>query len=393
MPNFMNLLLLGLLAAGHCELMVTFVNRIHALAMTHKRLHGLRRIHDILLPTVPLWMFYSLGMTGPKLLWGGSWYDVSLPWRIYLAVCSLGLLGLIWTALRWNFSRPTDLMVGISRQIDPAPPDSWESHIGPGPYQQLVRLPFNQQFSFEINEKQFRHPQLNNEGSEFSIWHLSDWHLQTTVRRQYFDRVIAKIKETPADLIVFSGDLLEHAECLDWIPQTLGELKAAHGCWFILGNHDWNLQFQGLPVDQIRQLLTGCGWQDLGSQCVSFRIGAQQIAMAGDETPWLGVQPLWEGVSLDAFRILVSHTPDHLANARRDGVHLMLAGHTHGGQVRLPGIGPVYSPSRHGCRYASGEFWKPPTLLHVSRGLSGQHPLRVRCRPEVTRLVLRGSAK
>ena len=93
-----------------------------------------------------------------------------------------------------------------------------------------------------------------------------------------------------------------------------------------------------------------------------------------------------------AFRLLVSHSPDNLRRARGAAIDLMLSGHTHGGQVQLPGIGPVFAPSRFGVQYASGTFWEPPTLLHVSRGLGGRHPLRIRCRPEVTCITLRASA-
>jgi predicted MPP superfamily phosphohydrolase len=70
-------------------------------------------------------------------------------------------------------------------------------------------------------------------------------------------------------------------------------------------------------------------------------------------------------------------------------VDLMLSGHNHGGQVVLPIIGPVYAPSRFGVQYAGGVFWKDPTLLYVSRGISGQHPLRLNCPPELTKLILR----
>ena len=67
----------------------------------------------------------------------------------------------------------------------------------------------------------------------------------------------------------------------------------------------------------------------------------------------------------------------------------MLAGHTHGGQGRLPLIGPVLSPSFHGSRYASGDFYKSPTTMHVSRGLSGTHLIRINCRPQLSLLTLR----
>ncbi len=67
----------------------------------------------------------------------------------------------------------------------------------------------------------------------------------------------------------------------------------------------------------------------------------------------------------------------------------MLAGHTHGGQIRFPRIGPILAPSRYGVRFASGVFHLPPMVMHVSRGLSGLQPLRFNCPPELARLVLR----
>ncbi len=67
----------------------------------------------------------------------------------------------------------------------------------------------------------------------------------------------------------------------------------------------------------------------------------------------------------------------------------MLAGHTHGGQIRFPLVGAIFAPSRFGVRYACGVFHETPTVMHVSRGLSGLDPLRYNCAPELTKLVLR----
>jgi predicted MPP superfamily phosphohydrolase len=69
----------------------------------------------------------------------------------------------------------------------------------------------------------------------------------------------------------------------------------------------------------------------------------------------------------------------------------MLAGHTHGGQIRLPVIGPIVAPSLFGVKYASGVFYEAPTLVHVSRGVSGLDPIRINCPPEVTKLILRAA--
>src|SRR4051795_13357971 len=69
-----------------------------------------------------------------------------------------------------------------------------------------------------------------------------------------------------------------------------------------------------------------------------------------------------------SFRILLSHTPDNLFWAKSNGFNLVLAGHTHGGQIRLPRLGAIIAPSFHGSRYAGGLYFEPPTLMHVSRG-------------------------
>ena len=87
--------------------------------------------------------------------------------------------------------------------------------------------------------------------------------------------------------------------------------------------------------------------------------------------------------------MLLSHSPDQLSWARQNRVTLMLAGHTHGGQGRLPLAGPLLSPSVHGSRYASGDFYKPPTTMHVTRGICGKHLMRINCRPELSLITLR----
>jgi uncharacterized protein len=118
----------------------------------------------------------------------------------------------------------------------------------------------------------------------------------------------------------------------------------------------------------------------------------QPLVIAGTERPWIGEHPHLNGIPPETFRLLLSHTPDNLPWAKGERVDLMLSGHNHGGQVVLPVFGPVYSPSRFGVRYAAGVFWSDPTLLYVSRGVSGKHPLRWNCPPEVTKLVLRAGS-
>ena len=88
------------------------------------------------------------------------------------------------------------------------------------------------------------------------------------------------------------------------------------------------------------------------------------------------------------LRIALAHSPDQLAWAQAGQFDLMLAGHTHGGQIRLPWIGPIFTPSRMGVLHSSGLFNAPPTVLHVTRGVSGLLPLRLNCPPEMAHLRL-----
>ncbi len=218
-----------------------------------------------------------------------------------------------------------------------------------------------------------------------SILHLSDWHFMGTVSKPFFEEVSELLAKEPVDLVCFTGDLIDSMKCVDWIPETLAKLNGKYGSYFILGNHDW---YQEPEV--IRDAVSQIGWVNVASRTVEVEINDVVLQIGGDETPWMGTQPEFSKIA--DFRLLLCHTPDNFQDAQNSQVDLMLSGHNHGGQAQLPFVGPVYSPSRFGTRYASGIFWESPTLLHISRGLSGRHPFRFRCRPEVTRIVLQSSS-
>src|SRR5262245_45039725 len=129
----------------------------------------------------------------------------------------------------------------------------------------------------------------------------------------------------------------------------------------------------------------------LGNGLDVLDIRGQPMVVIGHEGPWFPPSPDLTGCPKDAFRLCLSHTPDNLPWARRHGIDLVLAGHVHGGQIRFPLIGATFVPSRYSRRYDCGMFFESPTVMHVSRGLAGQHPVRLLCRPEVTRIVLKKS--
>ena len=95
------------------------------------------------------------------------------------------------------------------------------------------------------------------------------------------------------------------------------------------------------------------------------------------------------GAPAEPFRLCLSHTPDNIYWGRDNGVGLMLCGHVHGGQVRVPVVGSIFAPSVYGRRFDCGVFAAGDLVAVVSRGLSGKEPLRFRCHPQVIRLTLR----
>jgi predicted MPP superfamily phosphohydrolase len=244
-------------------------------------------------------------------------------------------------------------------------------------------LPGNEILRVEITEKTLGLPRLPQRLAGLSIAHVSDLHFTGRIGKAYFERVIELTNDLQADLILLTGDLVESAACFSWIEDTLARLSARYGTYFVLGNHD-------LRADprRLRRLLVEAGHVNLGGSWRTIEIDGECVLLAGNELPWMAPAADLAGCPNAALRILLSHSPDQFEFARRHDFDLLLAGHTHGGQVQLPLLGPIFAPSRHGVKYASGTFYEPPTVMHVTRGVSGEVPLRWNCLPEVAKLTL-----
>ena len=119
--------------------------------------------------------------------------------------------------------------------------------------------------------------------------------------------------------------------------------------------------------------------------------------MTGNEMPWYTdvnkLQPLERDPNRMPLRILLSHSPDQIDWAQHIGFDLMFAGHTHGGQISFPLIGPVVAPSKYGVKYASGTFFISNILMHVSRGISGDEAIRINAAPELGQFTIRSKSQ
>lgn len=372
--------------AGMAKLLAIVENSLHSYGFQRVTLQRVRGVHNLLLFSYPWLVLWRVGFAGPK--WATATSTPPFDAAIFLWITP-GLLGfvlLILSTIRhWRYQPPAFETVLRSQVVDVAQRVPMAELVGEGRAKWLATLPGNQQFQLEVCEKSYLMPRLPKAWDGLSIVHFSDLHYRGPVTRRYFEEVMREAAALKGDMIFFTGDLMDHRQCLEWIPSTLGTLSAPLGCYFVLGNHDWYL-----PVtDEMRQRLQSFGWQDTSGRVKELQRGEDRLVLAGTERPWMGTAPKLSTVPEDRFRIVLSHGPDQIDWAEANRVDLMFAGHTHGGQIRLPVLGPVYAPSRYSCRYASGVFYRPPTLMLVTRGISGREPIRYNCRPELTKVVLR----
>jgi len=251
-------------------------------------------------------------------------------------------------------------------------------------------IPGNESLSVSIDRKRLALPRLPLELEGLTIAHLSDLHMTGRVGLEYFKYLVRQVNDLRPDVIVITGDIIEHQSCWPWLEKSLGQLCAPLGVYFILGNHD-----AFIDVQRTRRILVDAGMTCLSGRWVRAEWNGAAVTLGGNELPWMPpAAPLEELPPRRddevEFRLVLCHTPDQFAWCRRADVDLALAGHTHGGQVQLPLLGVLASPSLFGTRYACGLFRRGSTVLHVSRGIGGETPLRWRCPPEVALLELTG---
>jgi uncharacterized protein len=252
-------------------------------------------------------------------------------------------------------------------------------------------------------------PALEPGQPPLTLLHLSDLHLTVADgRRAAFLRELAGL---PADLVVLTGDMLGEPAALAAVLEALGRFRPRLGAVAVLGSndywaprfHNWFSYFRG-PSSRTprsagrnpwRELVAGLedqGWLVLSNR--RERLG--DVELAGMDDPHIRRDNPGVAVPGDAdaarVRIGLVHSPyRHSLDAfERNGYRLLLAGHTHGGQVRLPGVGALVTNCdlpRERVRGLSrwGSSW-----LHVSAGLgtSKYAPFRFACRPEASLLEL-----
>ena len=363
------------LAVGHVALFVVALNMLHSTAIPERVLDGLN-----------LAWLAALVAGLVAMVVGGSWTGWPPAGQAYAVSCLVMALVAIpvVTTVR-AFRRPPSGVATRDSEIDlGAGPDAVDA-IGDGKYSWLLRLPGNHALRLRKVDCELTLPGLPPALDGLAVVHLTDLHFARCYRRAFFEAVADEAARWDADLVAFTGDLLDDAETYDWTEPVMGRLKGRLGQFSILGNHDHSLR-----PGRARRSLRKAGFADLEGRWVRLEVDGATLAIGGTSAPW-GPR-LDYGAAPDAdFRLVLSHSPDQFPAAAAAGVNLILAGHNHGGQVRLPGFGPLLMPSLYSRHFDRGFFRNGSSTLYVSQGVGGKHPIRYGCTPEVTRFVLRAA--
>lgn len=220
---------------------------------------------------------------------------------------------------------------------------------------------------------------------------LSDVHYPYWIRKDQMDRAAKLAMDFKPDAIVMPGDFIDSKaadHCPDMGPVFSG-LRAPDGVLATLGNHDHWCDPDGLNDEFAKH-----GVVNVENRPLVVSRGSARLALTGVGDKWEG-EINWEkalDVPENVPRIVLSHNPD-VAEFTPEGarVDLMLSGHTHGGQVRVPFRGAIRLPSEFGNKYEMGLVEGPRHRVYVTRGVGCLRPVRFLCRPEVTGLVLRAA--
>lgn len=216
------------------------------------------------------------------------------------------------------------------------------------------------------------------------IVQVSDLHVEASPRNEVELPVLVRAQRP--DLIVFTGDALNSARGEERFLACMRELASIAPLYAVEGNWDV-IQFQG------SRILQRSAARVLEGESVDLVLHGVELTLAGLSYGEESTLPeLLRRLPPNRPVVFLNHTPDPILELADAGIDLVLAGHTHGGQVRLPGYGALLTLARHGKRFEAGLYRERGTWLYVNRGLGMEGGLapRVRflARPEVTVLEL-----
>ncbi|HTD92511.1 MAG TPA: metallophosphoesterase [Chitinophagaceae bacterium] len=315
--------------------------------------------------------------------------------------------GIQWVAGKLFFSNTegeTQQGDGISRSVFL----SWAGFIFGGSLFATLIHGFGNKYKYQVKRIPLSFSNLPASFRGLKIIHISDIHSGSFTDKKAVEKGVDKILKENADLILFTGDLVNNtSDEMDEYMDVFSRLKAPMGVYSTLGNHDYgdyvhwkSPEEKKANLERLKQVHAELGWRLLMNEHVILEKGGDKIALLGIENwsnkarfPKYGdMSKAYAGSEPYPFKILMSHDPSHWEAQVVPGygdVDLMLSGHTHGMQfgVEIPGF--KWSPVQYVYPQWAGLYEKASQKLYVNRGYGFiGYPGRVGILPEITVLEL-----
>jgi hypothetical protein len=242
----------------------------------------------------------------------------------------------------------------------------------------------------EVHRLELTLPNLSPAFDGITLTQISDIHVGGWMNRKRLAHVVDLVNEQYSDLVAITGDFVtaDPESIREDLKAELSRIKAKVGVFASMGNHDhWT------NVVVVREIVKASSIQELKNEHITFRRGNEQLHLCGVDDFWekhADVEKVLKDLPPEGCAILMAHEPDYAdisAETRR--FDLQISGHSHGGQVVLPFIGPPVVPS-YSEKYPLGIYKVKHMLQYTNRGVGMIKPyVRFNCRPEITVFTLR----
>lgn len=239
----------------------------------------------------------------------------------------------------------------------------------------------------QINNETIRSTKIPKSYHGMKIIQFSDTHIGFHYTLEQFQELVQTINNQSPDIVVFTGDFVDRPDTYNWnddITSILARIKAPYGKFSIYGNHDHG----GYGTDILKNVMKQAGFRLLVNEHAVIEKDFDRILIAGVDDVILGspnLQKALQHTNPDLFTVLLAHEPDFANIAKNYPIDVQLSGHSHGGQVRFPIVGHLYTPA-YAQQYIQGKYElnKENFILYVNKGIGTTRlPYRFLCKPEI----------
>ena len=229
--------------------------------------------------------------------------------------------------------------------------------------------------SISIVNQKISSTKINDDMNDLKIAFISDIHYNHFMNKERLTKMIERINAFKPDILLFGGDLFDDPtlypideNVTKELAECLSQLQADYGKFAVLGETDHHENV--LPI--VEDLLFQADFELLNNQNIQLtKEGSSTIYLIGIDSLVGGnpdVEMSLQEVDTNAFTIVLTHAPDLISQLPYNGIDLVLAGHSHGGQIALPFIGAL-NKKEGALSYSKGEYWINQTQLIVSNGM------------------------